>query len=61
MSEIGGQNDTSEKKYKRVGTTRHNNLLFEIRSRPKTRENMQKLPKMGQKNSQKGVFFSKNA
>ena len=59
MSEIGGQNDTSEKNYKRVGTTRHKNLLFEIRSHPKTTENVQKLPKMGQKTPKNGVFQQK--
>ena len=59
MSEIGGQNDTSKKNYKRFGTTRHKNVLFEIRSRPKTREKGQKLPKMGQKTAKKGCISVK--
>ena len=59
MSEIGGQNDTSEKNCKRFGTTRHKNVLFEIRPRPKTRGKGPKLPKMGRKTAKKGCFSVK--
>ena len=55
MSEIGGQNNTSEKNCKRFGTTRHKSVLFENKGKGA------KIAKNGPKNSQKGVFFSKNA